>query len=413
MNDDVAAPTELAAAFNRRLKLESNLASDADQSRALELTDLMAETCQMIDDHTLKLSDASADLLIKAAYDLRSAVVSATINQQIETGATAVQTPEFHLDSALHLIRQNKNTEALAALKQAEAAGYSNRAYLNEIKAGVQLSLNNIEPAFDALSLACAAHASPARPARTLLTRFLKKGHSARFADWLRAFSAGIEQSWVHSLLAQIALHDTNEPEAVKEYKAALKLDPTSLNAARALVDIAFRSNDMKLARAVFDLAAPTVVEAAHMQNALARLLMDEKDFDAAMKATASAVEQEPDNSNFWFIRGISLRRGEKLAEALTAFETAVALNPDAAFSFHNLSLCAAQLDLTQRALSAAQRAAELAPANAAFIANLVALGGKKPEIPAVAPKTAKARKPAPNSKPKAAKNANWPRLGS
>lgn len=406
LNDDSTAPADLELALKNRLTLEAELSATDTQSRLLALADLIGETCQLIDDDTLRLSDASADMLIKAAYDLRSAVVSANINQQIESGNSVAQTPEYHLDSALHLVRQNKNSEALAALKQAEMAGYSNRAYLNEIKAGIHLSLNDIDAAFDALSLACAAHASPARPARALLSRFLKKGHSAFFAGWLTAFADGIEQSWVHGLQAQIALHEGNESKAIEEYKTALTLDPTNLNSARALVDMAFRTNDMALARKVFEIADQTVTEAAHMQNALARLRMDEKDFESAMNATASAVEQEPDNSNFWFVRGVSLRRGDKLTEALAAFETAVNLNPNAAFSFYNLSLCAAQLFMKDRALSAAKRAVELAPENLSFAANLFSLDG-------TAPKTISQRDTGMQPKGKRKQvNSDWPRLG-
>ena len=152
LNDDSTAPADLELALKNRLTLEAELSATDTQSRLLALADLIGETCQLIDDDTLRLSDASADMLIKAAYDLRSAVVSANINQQIESGNSVAQTPEYHLDSALHLVRQNKNSEALAALKQAEMAGYSNRAYLNEIKAGIHLSLNDIDAAFDALS---------------------------------------------------------------------------------------------------------------------------------------------------------------------------------------------------------------------------------------------------------------------
>lgn len=413
LTDTTTVPADIKAATVRRTALEAAAKSSPHAAKALDLADRIANLCLEIETATLQLDETTTDLLIKAAYDLRSTVVTGTIDAQRLTASAEDISPEYHLDLALHLVRQNKNTEALAALKQAEALGYSNRSYLNEIKAGICLSLNDQDGSFDALSLACAGAASPARPARALLPRYLKKGYGDAFSKWLVAFSDGVKQSWVHNILARIAEHDGDTEGAVEQNLLALKLDPTSLTAARALVDSAFRTGDMDLARKTFALAAANAIDAAHMQNALARLRMDEKDFAAAMEASAKAIALEPENSNFWFIRGVSLRRGGALPEAFDALQTAVSLNPSAAFSYYNLSLCAAQLSHPDIALSAAQKALELAPNNQTFLAQLTALGAKPAQARAATAKSKAKQKPASKTaKPSKPKNANWPRLG-
>jgi len=412
LNDDATAPADLVAALARRSAIDIN-------NTAAQITNQIGEFCNAIESGAFKLDDATTDLLIKAAYDLRSTVVSGTIDLHRKMDVETEKTPEYYLDFSLHLTRQNKNEEALSALKDAEAAGYSNRAYLNEIKAGICLSLKDVDGAFDALSLACGGAASPARPARALLPRFLKNGHSQKFSAWLKAFSDGIQQSWVHNMLARIAEHEGDAQGAISQNRLALKLDPTSYSAGRALIDAAFNTSDMDLARDVFKLAAANVSESAHMQNALARLRMDEKDFPAAMAATAIAVAMEPENSNFWFIRGVSLRRGGALEDAMSAFETAVALTPTAAYSHYNLSLCAAQLKNMELANRAAQTAVELAPNNQTFAAQLaVVIASAPPTNPETAP--VKKKPIAVSAKAKIAtkatatkpNNPNWPRLG-
>jgi tetratricopeptide (TPR) repeat protein len=104
---------------------------------------------------------------------------------------------------------------------------------------------------------------------------------------------------------------------------------------------------------------------------ATARKLLDDKQYDKALKLASIAVKRMPKRSGAWNTLGrVQLQMGKR-KDAIESFETAVDLNPKSSYARNNLGLALIYDKRFQEAADALEQAVELEPVEAYMWNNL------------------------------------------
>jgi predicted negative regulator of RcsB-dependent stress response len=104
---------------------------------------------------------------------------------------------------------------------------------------------------------------------------------------------------------------------------------------------------------------------------ATARKLLDEKQYDKALKLASIAVKRMPKRSGAWNTLGrVQLQMGKR-ADAIESFEQAVELNPKNSYARNNLGLALIYDKRYEEAVDSLEQAVELEPVEAYMWNNL------------------------------------------
>jgi superkiller protein 3 len=120
--------------------------------------------------------------------------------------------------------------------------------------------------------------------------------------------------------------------EALAEFQASTRSDPTFTQAHFSLGLLLKRSGDLEAAQKSFEAAIKTAADHGPSQLALAQLLLQQGEFAAARSRFALAVRgkgmESADLAEAWNGTGISFRYEARFADAIKAFDAAIQHGP-------------------------------------------------------------------------------------
>lgn len=120
--------------------------------------------------------------------------------------------------------------------------------------------------------------------------------------------------------------------------------------------------------------------ENASTSYAVAQSLVNEWKFELALRKVASALEQEPRNSEYWLLKGNILQTLWRFEEARAAYRSALKNDAQAPFSHANLALC-------QKMLAGKKPREDWSPAMLLELYEAMVIQGRGAEAASLAPK--------------------------
>jgi tetratricopeptide (TPR) repeat protein len=196
--------------------------------------------------------------------------------------------------------------------------------------------------------LACAAP-PPARVARAELAETPKAAAAAaRPADPSAAY---------HFMLGYQAELAQNSEQALREYQAALKADPTALSVKARLANLHFSLGDMPNALRYAEEVADGKADDARMLTHMAGILAGGGRGERALTVLDRAIELEPDAGEAYFSKGLLLLNLKRPAEAEQAMRAGIARSPDNAVGHYHLGRILLETGKVDDAMASFERA--------------------------------------------------------
>jgi tetratricopeptide (TPR) repeat protein len=204
--------------------------------------------------------------------------------------------------------------------------------------------------------LACAS-TPPAKVARSAEPGETPKPASAasRPADASAAY---------HFMLGYQAELSQNSEQALKEYQAALKADPTALSVKARLASLHFSLGDVPNALRYAEEVADGRPDDARMLIHMAGILASGGKGEKALSVIDRAIELEPDAGEAYFSRGLLLLNLKRPAEAEQAMRAGIARSPENAVGHYHLGRILLEAGKIDDAMASFERAIT---ANSAF----------------------------------------------
>lgn len=174
-----------------------------------------------------------------------------------------------------------------------------------------------------------------------------------------------LQPSHAHSYLLMAEIHlDRNHPEAaLKAINEALRFASPSLPEAwRVLGNIQMKRGKPAEAIDAFRAAVGIAPQNAQYRSALAFILAEAKQTEAARKELAAIKNPSPQDANAWVVLGISEDALGRLAEAEQAYRKALETDPENFHAWHNLGLIAHKRGDFAAAREALHKAKRLKP---------------------------------------------------
>ncbi|MCW3060748.1 MAG: hypothetical protein JWQ02_2569, partial [Capsulimonas sp.] len=128
---------------------------------------------------------------------------------------------------------------------------------------------------------------------------------------------------------AEMLREDERKAEALALIKTAAKTEPADTALLGELADLDSDQGNGAAAISLYQRLIELEPEQPLYANILASLYTDSGDHTRALSVLHSAIERRPQNADLYAALGDSLRELHKQKEALTAYQTAVALAPD------------------------------------------------------------------------------------
>src|SRR5690349_4255767 len=196
--------------------------------------------------------------------------------------------------------------------------------------------------------LACASP-PPARMARAELAETPKAASTAtRPADPSAAY---------HFMLGYQAELAQNSEQALREYQAALKADPSALSVRARLATLHFSLGDMPNALRYAEEVADGRADDAKMLTHMAGIMAQAGKSDKALSVLDRAIELDPESGEAYFTKGLLLLNLKRPAEAEQAMRAGIARAPDNAVGHYHLGRILLEAGKVDEAMASFERA--------------------------------------------------------
>ena len=160
-----------------------------------------------------------------------------------------------------------------------------------------------------------------------------------------------------HFMLGYQAELAQNSEQALKEYQAALKADPTALSVKARLASLHFSLGDMPNAMRYADEVAEGKADDARMLIHMAGILAAGGQGDKALTVLDRAIELEPETGDAYFSKGLLLLNLKRPAEAEQAMRAGIAKSPDNAVGHYHLGRILLESGKVDEAMASFDRA--------------------------------------------------------
>jgi tetratricopeptide (TPR) repeat protein len=127
--------------------------------------------------------------------------------------------------------------------------------------------------------------------------------------------------------------------EALAEYRASLRLAPGDMRAIAGMVEALRKLRRFAPAKSLLTRALRGNPESALLFRALAGVMVDRKDYAAALKAATQATVVAPDDAAAYFMRGAALLGMGRTEQAQLAYEKGLSLDEHHAGGWNGLAL--------------------------------------------------------------------------
>jgi tetratricopeptide (TPR) repeat protein len=175
-----------------------------------------------------------------------------------------------------------------------------------------------------------------------------------------------------HFMLGYQAELDQEPERALKEYQAALQIDPASNYLKSRLSVLHFAMGDVPTAVKYADEIADAPGLDAQVLGQLGGMYSAAGKPDRALQLFNRAIEQEPQRSEHYFAKGLLLANQKHFAEAEETIRTGIKATPDSAVGYYYLGRIAVEAKDLDKAVPHFEQAVTLNPA---FEPAYVALG--------------------------------------
>jgi tetratricopeptide (TPR) repeat protein len=175
-----------------------------------------------------------------------------------------------------------------------------------------------------------------------------------------------------HFMLGYQAELDQEPERALKEYQAALQIDPSSNYLKSRLSVLHFAMGDVPAAVRYADEIADAPGLDAQVLGQLGGMYSAAGKPDRALRLFNRAIEQEPQRSEHYFAKGLLLANQKHFAEAEETIRTGIKSSPDSAVGYYYLGRIAVEAKDLDKAVPHFEHAVTLNPA---FEPAYVALG--------------------------------------
>lgn len=174
-----------------------------------------------------------------------------------------------------------------------------------------------------------------------------------------------------HFMLGYQAELAQNSEQALKEYQAALKADPTALSVKARLAGLHFSLGDMPNALRYAEEVADGRADDPRILTHMAGILAGGGKGDKALSVLDRAIELEPDSGDVYFSKGLLLLNLKRPAEAEQAMRSGIARSPDSAVGHYHLGRILLEAGKIDDAMASFERAITV---NTAFEPGYLAL---------------------------------------
>jgi tetratricopeptide (TPR) repeat protein len=160
-----------------------------------------------------------------------------------------------------------------------------------------------------------------------------------------------------HFMLGYQAELAQNSDQALKEYQAALKADPTALSVKARLATLHFSLGDMPNALRYAEEVADGKADDARMLTHMAGIIAQAGKGDKALSVLDRAIALEPDAGEAYFTKGLLLLNLKRPAEAEEAMRSGIARSPDNAVGHYHLGRILLETGKVDDAMASFERA--------------------------------------------------------
>ncbi|HET9535555.1 MAG TPA: tetratricopeptide repeat protein, partial [Mesorhizobium sp.] len=160
-----------------------------------------------------------------------------------------------------------------------------------------------------------------------------------------------------HFMLGYQAELAQNSEQALKEYQAALKADPTALSVKARLATLHFSLGDMPNALRYAEEVADGNADDARMLTHMAGIMAQAGKGEKALSVLDRAIELEPESGEAYFTKGLLLLNLKRPAEAEQAMRAGIARAPDNAIGHYHLGRILLEVGKVDDAMASFERA--------------------------------------------------------
>jgi tetratricopeptide (TPR) repeat protein len=160
-----------------------------------------------------------------------------------------------------------------------------------------------------------------------------------------------------HFMLGYQAELAQNSDQALKEYQAALKADPTALSVKARLATLHFSLGDMPNALRYAEEVADGKADDARMLTHMAGIIAQAGKGDKALSVLDRAIALEPEAGEAYFTKGLLLLNLKRPTEAEEAMRSGIARSPDNAVGHYHLGRILLERAKVDEAMASFERA--------------------------------------------------------
>ena len=166
-----------------------------------------------------------------------------------------------------------------------------------------------------------------------------------------------------HFMLGYQAELAQNSEQALKEYEAALKADPTAQSVKARLASIHFSLGDVPNALRYAEDVADGPSQDARILTHMAGILAGGGKGEKALSVLDRAIELDPESSEAYFSKGLLLLNLKRQAEAEQAMRAGLARSPDSAVGYYHLGRVLLEAGKADEAMASFEKAIAVNPA--------------------------------------------------
>jgi tetratricopeptide (TPR) repeat protein len=160
-----------------------------------------------------------------------------------------------------------------------------------------------------------------------------------------------------HFMLGYQAELAQNSEQALKEYQAALKADPTALSVKARLATLHFSLGDMPNALRYAEEVADGKADDARMLTHMAGIIAQSGKSEKALNVLDRAIELDPESGEAYFTKGLLLLNLKRPADAEQAMRGGIARAPDNAVGHYHLGRILLETGKVDEAMASFERA--------------------------------------------------------
>ena len=165
-----------------------------------------------------------------------------------------------------------------------------------------------------------------------------------------------------HFMLGYQAELTQNTEQAIKEYQAALKADPSAQTVKARLASLYFSMGDMPNALHYAEEVAGGPGGDVHTLTQAANILASGGQTEKALAVLNRAIEQNPETGEAYFSKGLLLLNLKRHGEAAQAMRAGLARSPDAAVGHYHLGRVLLESGNAEEAIASFERAITVNP---------------------------------------------------